>query len=79
MHTIRLRVNDGVYDKLMWLLSKFSKEEVEVFLETENYTINSEYLSSEYKDIVDGKANFMSFEEAEQRLEKTINKHENSI
>lgn len=79
MHTLRLRVNDGVYDKLMWLLSKFSKEEVEVFPETENYATNSEYLSSEYKDIVDGKANFMSFEEAEQRLEKTINKHENSI
>ena len=34
MHTVKLRVNDGVYDKLIWLLSKFNKDEVEIIPET---------------------------------------------
>ena len=30
METITLRVNDNVYDKFKWLMSHFSKNEIEV-------------------------------------------------
>ena len=33
MQTVRLRVNEKVYDKLIWLLSKFGKDEVEIIPE----------------------------------------------
>ncbi len=79
MHTVRLRVNDGVYDKLLGLLSKFSKDEVEIISETSDFVKNQNYLSDELNEILDGKASFIEMEEAEVRLENIIKKHESSI
>lgn len=79
MHTLKLRVNDGVYDKLMWLLSKFNKDEVEIIPETSEYAKNQKYLASELNEIRNGKAKFVEMDEAEQRLENIIKKHEDSI
>ena len=77
MHTIRLKISDKIYDKIIWLLSKFSKDEVEVITESHEFIENKKYLEQELKEIKEGKAEFLSFEEAEQRLEKVIKKHEN--
>ena len=46
MHTIRLRVNDKVFKHLIKILSKFSKEEIQVITEDDNpsyYRILNEY------------------------------------
>ncbi|MEI6050243.1 MAG: tRNA pseudouridine synthase A [Bacteroidota bacterium] len=79
MHTLRLKVNDRVYEKLIWLLNKFNKDEVEIIPEPSDFAKNQEYLYGELNEILDGKANFIKMEEAEQRFENVINKHENSI
>ena len=79
MQTVRLRVNDGIYDKVIWLLSKFSKEEVEVIPETDDFAANQKYLLDEMNEILSGKAKFVEMDEAENRLENAIRKHENSI
>lgn len=79
MHTVKLRVNDGVYDKLIWLLSKFNKDEVEIILETPDFAKNQKYLAGELNEIRTGKARFVEMDEAEQRLENIIKKHEGSI
>ena len=79
MHTVRLRVNESVYDKLIWLLSKFNKDEVEIIPETSDFTKNQKYLTSELNDILKGNAKFIELDEVEQRLETVIKKHENSI
>jgi len=79
MHTVKLRVNDGVYDKLIWLLSKFNKDEVEIILETSDFAKNQKHLASELNEILNGKAKFVEMDEAEQRLETIIKKHEGSI
>ncbi len=79
MHTVKLRVNDGVYDKLIWLLSKFSKDEVEIIPETSDFAMNQKYLTNELNEILNGKAKFVEMDEAEQRLENIIKKHEGSI
>jgi hypothetical protein len=79
MHTLILKVNDRIYDKLLGLLSKFSKDEVEVISEKEDFAKDQKYLVGELNEILDNKANFIAMEEAEQRLENVIKKHENSI
>jgi hypothetical protein len=79
MQTLRLRVNDRIYDKLIWLLSKFSKEEIEVIPETNDFASNQKYLLDEMNEILSGKAKFVEMGEAESRLENVIRKHEDSI
>lgn len=79
MHTVRLRVNDRVYDKLIGLLGKFSKDEVEVIPETNDFTMNQKYLSGELNEILNGKAKFMEMDEVEQRLDNIVRKNENCI
>ncbi|HOZ14621.1 MAG TPA: hypothetical protein PLH91_04715 [Tenuifilaceae bacterium] len=79
MHTIRIRVNDKVYDKLMWLLRKFSPDELEIIAEDKEYSQNQKYLTNELKDIIEDNATFIDYDEAEKRLENIIKKNENSI
>jgi hypothetical protein len=78
MQTIRLRIDDKIYDKLIWLLSKFDKDENEIVSESEDFIRNRKYLAGELNDIISGEATFMELIEAEERLENTIKKHENS-
>jgi|TARA_R100000027_G_scaffold62371_1_gene54427 hypothetical protein len=79
MQTIRLRVNDKVYEKLVWLLKKFNKTDIEIISEDENYLKDKAYLQRELNEIDNGKAVFYSLEELEDELDKVISKHENSI
>jgi len=79
MQTIRLNINDKIYDRLMWLLGKFSKDEVEIIKEDKDFAANRSYLETELNEIVDGKAKFVTLEDAEQRLENVIRKHENNL
>lgn len=79
MHTEKLRVNDRVYVKLIGLLGKFSKDEVEVITETNDFKMNQKYLAGESDEIINGKARFMEMDEVEQRLENIVKKNENSI
>jgi hypothetical protein len=79
MHTVRLKVNDSVYDKLLGLLSKCNKDEVEIISETFDFKQNQSYFSNELDEILTTKARFIEVEEAEQRLENIIKKHKSSI
>jgi hypothetical protein len=79
MHTIRLKVNDKIYEKLLWLLSKFSKDEIEIVVENSTFSSDQKYLEKELIEILSGEAKFIGVEEAEDRLEKSIKKHENRI
>lgn len=79
MHTIRLKVNDKIYEKLLWLLSKFSKDEIEIVVENSTFSNDQKYLEKELLEIMSGEAKFIGVEEAEEQLEKSIKKHENRI
>jgi hypothetical protein len=82
MHSIRLKISDKIYDNVLWWLSKFSKDEVEIIIENsdeQTFEENKKYLSEELNEILDGSAKFLSEEEAEYRLEKVIKKHENRL
>ena len=79
MHTIRLKVNDKIYDKLLWLLNKFSKDEIEIVVEDSTFNHDQKYLEKELQEINSGEAKFIGVEEAEERLDNRIKKHENRI
>jgi hypothetical protein len=79
MHTIKLKIDDRIYDKLIRQLSEFSKDEVEIVIDETNYTEIKKYLDAELDDIKSGNANFLTVEEAEQRLENRIRKHEDHL
>ncbi|OBQ51770.1 tRNA pseudouridine synthase A [Tamlana sp. s12] len=68
MHTIQLKINDKVYDKFIWLLSKFNKEEIEIVSETSDFASTQKYLQQELNEIESGKANFISQQDFENRL-----------
>lgn len=79
MQTIRLRIHDKVYDKLIWLLSKFNKDEIEIITEDSSFIETQSYLKNELDEINCGKAKFHSIEELESGLSNAIKKHENTI
>jgi len=76
MHTIKLKIGDSVYDKFIWFLGKFTKDEVEIIVDETNFSETKKYLESELDDIKEGKAIFFTVSETEQRLENLIKKHE---
>ncbi len=79
MHTIKLKINDNVYDKLLWLLSKFNKDEVEIVSDIDSFEETQQYLEQELNEIFDGEATFHSLEEFDRKLENSINIDETKI
>ncbi len=72
MHTIQLKINDKVYDRFLWLLSKFNKEEVEIVSENQDFISTKSYLQEQLNEIQSGHANFISQSELESRLDQII-------
>lgn len=72
MRTLQLKINDKIYDKLLLLLSKFSKDEVEIITDYDVFTTTQNYLKEELEDIESRKAKFISQNELEQRLDSII-------
>lgn len=72
MPTIQLKISDKVYDRFLWLLSKFNKEEVEILNEDQDFISAKKYLQKELNEINSGNANFISQTEFESRLDRMI-------
>jgi hypothetical protein len=76
MHSIRRLIGDKVYDRIMWLLKKFSKDKVRIVIEEDDFQLTQQYLEKELNEMDTGKASFYSLDEAEMKLEDTICKYE---
>ena len=76
MQTIRLRVNDKAYKNLIRLLSKFSKDEVEVIEENDTFLSIQQYLEKELASVEEGTAKYTTIEDLEKKLDATIRKNE---
>ena len=79
MTTVKLKINDSVYDKIMWFISKFSKDEVEIVEDDTLFLEQKLYLESELKEINEGNAELIDFDEASSMLDKEIERREVSI
>ena len=76
MQTIRIMVSDKVFDNLMWFLSRFNTDEIQVIKESNEYVSIQNYLQHELNQIEEGKIEYLTLEALDQQLEETINKHE---
>ncbi|WP_282038294.1 hypothetical protein [Saccharicrinis aurantiacus] len=72
MRTIQLKVSDKIYDKFLWLLSRFSKEEIQVLSDESEFNATKKYLHSEFNALRSGKAELKSQSELENRLDRII-------
>ena len=45
MQTVTLQVQDGIYDKFLWLINNFSKQDVKV-LDQSKYILDDDYIRS---------------------------------
>jgi len=79
MHTLRLKISDKVFDKLVKLLKKFNKDEVEIIDDHSEFIDNQKYLQKEYSEIVDGKPKYIELDQANVYLEDIIKKNEGSL
>jgi tRNA 2-selenouridine synthase SelU len=78
MHSVKLKIDDKIYENLLGLLRKFNKDELEIIIEDANFQEHKNYLEAELKEVNEGIATFYSVNEVEQRLDKIIKKHENN-
>lgn len=69
MQTIQLKISDKVYDKFIWLLSKFSKDEMEIIANDSNFYANKKYIGDKLREINEGSATYLTQEEIEKRLD----------
>ena len=76
MQTIRLRVNDKIYNHLMWFLKRFNKEELQVIREDKEFLSIQEYLNQEFEKIENGTAKFLTVDQLNDELEATIRNYE---
>jgi len=76
MQTIRMMVSDKVFDNLMWFLSHFNTDEIQVIKESNEYVSIQNYLQHELNQLEEGKIEYLTLETLDQQLEATINKHE---
>jgi hypothetical protein len=76
MHTLRLRVDNKVYKNLMWFLGRFSKDEIQIEEETDQFISTKQYLEKELNTIEEGKAEYISVEQLNDDLEAVLRSHE---
>lgn len=76
MQTIRLRVNDKVYKHLMWLLNKFSKDEIEIIEENQHFLSVQKELKRDLEVLEKGQAELIDLQQLDDELEATIRRYE---
>lgn len=72
MQTVRLRISDSIFKQLMWFLSRFNSDEIQVIKENDEFLSVKKYLHDELSLVEEGKSQFMSIEELENKIEMTI-------
>ena len=76
MHTLRLNISDNIYDKIIWLLNKFDKSEIEVIQEDTIFKKNQEYLCRELNELDSEKTTFVGLDELNDSMDNVIKKYE---
>lgn len=72
MKIIQLKISDTVYDKFILLLSKFSKEEIEIINKNEDVNATKNYLQDERSEIEIGSTSLVSEEILENQLNEIV-------
>ena len=70
MHTIQLKISEKVYDKVIWLLSKFEKEDVSIIENGAEDVAVQTYLNKELLEVKEDRAKFYTQAEFENMMDK---------
>lgn len=76
MTTIRLNISDKVLDKVLGLLSRFAKEDVEVIKEDAEYQNNKKKIEAVIHRIDSGEEKLLSQDELDSRLDQVLSKYD---
>jgi hypothetical protein len=76
MTTIKLKVNERVLEKVLWLLSQFTPDDLEVVTTEDEFATQKAELQKELNRYETGEARVFSVNEADQLLERTIREYE---
>jgi len=76
MQTIRIRVNDKIYKRLLKVLSRYNYEDIQIIEENDNFISTQQYLIKELEKLKKGDSGFMDINQLEDDLETTIRKYE---
>ncbi len=76
MQTIRLRVHDKVYKHLMGFLNKFSKDELQIIEEDQQFISVQNELRKDLEMIEKGQTEFIGLQQLDDELEATIRRYE---
>jgi hypothetical protein len=60
----------------MWFLGRFSKDEIQIEEETDQFISTKQYLEKELRAIEEGKAEYISVEQLNEDLETILKSHE---
>ena len=76
MAIVKLNVNEKVLDRVLWLLSQFKKEEVEIIKEDADYFTKEATVAQSYSKLEEPSTEFISLEELNRKIDKVIKKYE---
>ena len=77
MQTLRLKVNQDILKNLLWFLSRFEENEIQIISENDQFISVQEYLQKELSEMENGNRELLSPEQLDDKLESTIRKYEN--
>ncbi len=73
MKSLELKMNKRIYEKLKWMLSQFSPEDLII---VNKESADKFYLQEELKRMDEGKGDFILIEKMDNLLEERIKKYE---
>lgn len=77
--SIHIQVSENAYKKLMKFIGSFNSDEIEIVsTKTHHYQETKKDLEDSLARIDNGDATFLTLEEVDAKLEKTIQKNENN-
>ena len=76
MATVKLKVNDKVLDKVIWLLRQFKQEDVEIIESDDSFEANRKYVHEELKRLEPVDSKSFTIDEVDEILENSIRQYE---
>ncbi len=77
MHTIRLRINEKIFQNFIWLLGRFSNEEIQIIQEDDQFRSTQDFLKNELYKLEKGEEELFDLNDIDRELERTIKNYEN--
>lgn len=77
METITLHFNQNIKEKLLQVLNSFSKSDLEIVQESQEFQDAKSEMQKDYQQYVIGNTKLMSVEESENELDELLRSNEN--